>query len=45
MRCNAWNFPQGCYDYAAAEGAWGGCPSTLWFWVLAGLVGVYAIAK
>ena len=48
MRCNAWNPPGSCYNYVAGNAPLnqgGCCPSALWFWVLAGLAGVYALTK
>ena len=36
MNCFAWRIPEGCYQYALTRQ---GCPSALWFWLAAVVVG------
>jgi hypothetical protein len=43
MNCYAWSIPEGCYAYALRKG--GGCPSALWFWIAAAIVGGVLVLK
>ena len=42
MNCYAWQIPEGCYAYALQNR---GCPSALWFWLAAALVGGVLVFK